>query len=296
MTTLTLLGADGSSWDLLDPLSPTQLVGGMGGLHLPTSTGRWTQTARRSGRRFKDAVTDYRQFTMTVRVGDVIPPFRVDDDWRALDGQFWNSLRTDATSTLVMNGNRSLTFRLDDSNEHEFPQDPSMRGQASYLIACVADRPEWLGNTAVSTYTFGPDTGTDYYNGVSLGPPFTISAPSVSRRASISNVGDLPAYPVWTITGPATSARVGVGSRVISIPFPLLAGQQVIIDTEALTIVDAQGNSYWPQMGSQVVDFAPIPPGGQVQIVVGLENGTATSEIDVRLTPRFRRAWGGGTG
>lgn len=290
MTTVTLNGVDGSVWNLLDLASPAHLLGGLGGLHLPPATHRWATTARSSGRRWKGKVTDARQFEMTVRIGDPEPPFRTGDDWRALDSRFWKALSTEQLASLTVNDQRVLFFRLDEDNEVEFPQDPALFGKAVYPIACVADRPEWQGSPVTSSFTFGSGTVTNYY-GSPKGPPFTISAPTISRTATISNVGDLPAYPKWRIVGPSTTAAVGVGTRVITIPFALQAGQQVVIDTEAQTIVDGDGQNLWSRMGSAFVDFAPIPPGGTVPIVIGMEDGTSASFIEVSLTPLYRRAW-----
>lgn len=290
MTTLTLTGVDGSVWSLLNRSSPVHLLSGMGGLHLAPATNRWATTARRSGRRWKDVVSDARDFTMTVRVGDPEPPYRTGDDWRALDALFWAALAHDETATLTFNGGRSLTFRLGDENGYEFPKDPALLGKAVYTIDCVADRPEWVGQTQTQSFSFAPTTGTNYY-GSTEGPPFVISAPQIGRTASIANPGDLPAYPIWRVVGPATSAAVGVGSHVINMPFALQAGQQMIIDTERQTIYDGTGQSLWPQMGFTPVDFAPIPPGGQIPISIGLEDGGATSLIQVTLTPLYRRAW-----
>lgn len=288
-TTVTLNGVDGSVWNLMDRLSPALLLGGLGGLHLPPATNRWATTARSSGRRWKDVVNDARQFTMNVRVGDPQPPFRTGDDWRALDSLFWDALATDALATLVIGGRR-LPFRLGDDNDHDFPKDPALIGKAVYSIACVADRPEWLGVTDVSTFSFAAASTTSYY-GATKGPPFTISAPTFGRMATVTNVGDLPAYPSWRIVGPSTVSVVGVGNDLITIPFALQAGQQVIIDTEAQTIVDGAGVNLWPQMGAGPIVFAPVPPGGEVPIHIGLQGGGATSLIEVSLTPRYRRAW-----
>lgn len=291
MTTLTLHGVDGSVWNLLDRSSPVHLLDGMGGLHLAPATNRWARTARRSGRRWKDVATDSREFTMNLRVGDADPPYRLGDEWRALDGQFWKALAYDRSARLVVNGERSLTFRLDDDNDHVYPKDPALYGKAVYSVACIADRPEWQADTVTATYSFAQTTPTNYY-GSGEGPPFVISTPDVARTATITNVGDMPAYPLWRITGPATTAVVGIGDRLIQIPFSRQAGQQIVIDTEAQTITDGAGVSLWPLMGYTPVDFAPIPPGGRMPIAIGLEDGADSSQIQVTVTPLFRRAWG----
>lgn len=295
MTTVTLTGADGQVWDLNNQASPVQLVGSLGGLHLPQATNRWQTTARQSGSRYKDTVTDSRRFEFTVMVGDSQPPFRTGDDWRDLDSQFWTGLRQDESATLTINGERHLTFRLDDDNEYDFPVDPAVRGKAVYTVSCIADRPEWQGETTTTAFDFNEAATVDYYGGGggALGPPFIISAPSLSRVANVSNPGDLPVYPVWTITGPAAAgARVGVADRIIALPFGLLAGQEVVIDTEAATITDGNnGDNLWQAMDSTPVDFAPIPPGSIVPVAVGMDSPGAGSSISVTLTTLYRRAW-----
>lgn len=293
MTSVLLHGCDGTTWDLLDRTSPVTLTAGLGGLHLPKASHRWSSTAARPGRTWKGAVLDARTFTMSVLVGDPQPPFRTGDDWRELDGQFWAALSHEESATLVVNGERSLNVRLDDDNDTDFPKDPALIGKAVYDIALVADRPEWLGATVTRSFDVTPAASANYY-GATKGPPFTISAPAIGRTASISNIGDLPAYPVWRIVGPATTAEVGVGDSILTIPFALQAGEQVIIDTERQTIVSGSGENLWPRMGFASLDFAPVPSGGQVPIAIGLEDSGATSLIEITLTPRFRRAWGGG--
>jgi len=291
MTTVTMTGVDGQFWDLTDPTSPVQLVGGLGGLHLPASTSRWQTTARQSGRRWKDAVTDSRQFTMRVMVGDPAPPFRTGEAWRELDTRVWDNLRQDEAATLTVNGNRTLDFRLDDDNEMDFAKDPALSGKAVYDIACIADRPEWKGPPQSTVFSFASTPGADYYNGSSLGPPFVISAPALGRAAYVSNPGDLPTYPVWTITGGASAVRVGVGDRVITIPFAIQPGQKVIIDTAAATITSGYGDNLWQYMGSTVVDFAPLPPGDTLPIAIGMDSPSAEAQIQVDLVPLYRRAW-----
>lgn len=288
---VTLLGCDGSTWNLTDPTSPVQLATGLGGLHLPKVSHRWSTTARRAGRSWKGSVADARAFTMNLLVGKDAGVYGA--DWRSLDATFWEALSTDETATLVVNGVRSLAFRLDEDNETDFADDPGNFGLATYKVDCIADRPEWLGKPVTATFTFQAQDTSNYYGGVTgLGPPFYISEASLFDTASVSNPGDLPTPAVWTITGPADAARFGVDGHVIQPPFALQSGDRVIVDTDAETIMDATGNSLWPLMGFTPVDFASIPPGDEVPIVVGMDNPGPGASISVSLTPRYRRGWG----
>lgn len=291
MTSVLLHGCDGTTWDLLDRTSPVTLTAGLGGLHLPKASHRWSSTAARPGRTWKGAVLDARTFTMSVLVGDPQPPFRTGDDWRTLDSQFWQALSYEDTATLQV-GDRTLPFRLDEDNDFDYAKDPALIGKAVYPIACIADRPEWSGQPVTATFGYA-DTGSDNYYGAGagLGPPFYVGSSGLFDTAAVPNPGDLPAFPVWTITGPALAATVGVAGHTVTLPFPLNRGDVAIIDSEAQTITDSQGNNLWPQMGYTVVDFAPVPTGDLVPVVVGMAGAQAGASVTVDLTPRYRRAW-----
>lgn len=288
---VTLLGCDGSTWALTDPTSPVQLAGGLGGLHLPKVSHRWSTSARRAGRRWKGSVTDSRAFTMNLLVGEGTGAY--DSGWRSLDGVFWQALSTDAQATLVVGGNRSLTFRLDEDNGFDFADAPGLFGLVKFPINCIADDPFWRGNEATTEFQFHVDAAVNYYGGAGgLGPPYIISGSSLFTTAHVPNPGDQPAWPVWTITGPTPSARVGVGDSVISVPFALNDGDVIILDALNETITDPQGNNLWPLMGYSSVPWAPIPPGDLVPISIGMDSPGVGAQIAVTLTPLFRRAWG----
>lgn len=283
MTTVQLLGCDGSTWPLLGlGASPVKLAGGIGGLHLPKVSHIWTTTARRSGSTWRGSRMATRQFSVSLYFAD-----------SASMAQFFPALSTDLTSRLVVNGTRTLTVRLDEDNEYAFTKDPTLGVDRILPVNLVADRPEWAGAPQSATFPYSAASGSNFFGGGSgtKGPPFYISAASALTTASVSNPGDLPAYPVWTITGPVTTATVGVVGQTVTLPFPLRTGDAVIIDTEAQTITDPQGTNLWPQMGGADPEFAPIPAGDRVPVVVGMAGGATGASIKVELTPLYRRAW-----
>ena len=289
-----LIGCDGSTWDLTGATGGATLAGGITGLHLPKVSQLFTTTARRSGATWRGSRLASRSFSMNIHVGDAQPPYRTGADWVALDAAFWAALSTDLTAKLIVNGSRTLTFRLEDGNDQQsMSLDPSLSGAALYTIDCIADRPEWMGSPVSAVFPYQATSGSNFFGGGSgtKGPPFYISAASGLSTASVANPGDLPAWPVWTITGPIGTATVGVQGQTISLPFPLLKGDVVVIDTEAQTITDPQGTNLWPQMGYADVEFAAIGAGDSVPIAVGMENAATGASIKVSLTPLYRRAW-----
>jgi hypothetical protein len=290
---VTLVGVDGRQWDLLDPTSPVSLSKGLGGLHLPHVTQQFIESVGKPGKRWVGSQISARSFNMNILIGDQFPPYRTGDNWRFLDGLFWNGLSTDQMATLIFNGERKLYFRLDEDNEFDFIKDPALHGKAVYPVACIADWPLWQSDELTTTFPWAPDPGTNYYGGATgVGPPFIISPASLFSSAMISNPGDFPAWPTWTLRGQAGTVSVGVGNSIITLPFGLNDGDVVIVNTEEETITDDQGNNLWPLMGFAPIDLAPIPPGDLVPIRIGMENAKAGASITISLTPQYRRAWG----
>lgn len=283
MTTIEMIGCDGSTWPLLGlGGGPVVLAEGLGGLHLPKVAHLWTQTARRSGSTWRGSRMASRQFSLNAYFADLsyVPTF-------------FAALSTDFTAQLVVNGSRTLTFRLDEDNDFVPAKDPMLGPDSIYPVHLVADRPEWAGTPVTQTFPYAAAASTNFFGGGSgtLGPPFYISAAPLLATAAVSNPGDLPAYPTWTITGPIGTAMVGVADQVVTLPFPLNTGDMVVIDTEAQTITDPNGTNLWPQMGYVDVEFAAIPAGDLVPVVVGMDAAAAGASVAVSLTPLFRRAW-----
>jgi hypothetical protein len=192
----------------------------------------------------------------------------------------------------VVNGSRTLSFRLDEENDFVPVKDPSLKSDTSTRCTASPTAPSGPASPTTATFPYQGTSTTNFFGGGSgtKGPLFYISAANLLNTASISNPGDLPAYPVWTIQGPLSTATVGVGNATITLPFPLQSTDVVVIDAQAQTITDGQGNSLWPFMGYQEVSFAPVPPGDLVPVAAGMSGGAAGASISLTLTPLYRRA------
>lgn len=292
-TSIILIGADGSRWDLLSPTSPVTAARGIGGLHLPAVTQQWTDMVGKPGSTWRGSQMAPRRFTMNLLVGDRTPPYRTGGDWRNLDGTFWAAMSTEESSSLIVNGKRRLRFRLDGDNEFDFAMDPSIHGKATYPINCIADWPLWQGDPINVSFPWVPEVEVNYYGDVAgVGPLFFISRANLFTTAMIANPGDFPSWATWTINGAVGVASVGVGDDIISLPFALNDADVVIIDTAEETIVDSFGDNLWPRMGYAPVPMAPIPPGDMVPIRIGMEDPAFGAGVVVTLIPQFRRAWG----
>lgn len=123
---------------------------------------------------------------------------------------------------------------------------------------------------------------------LAAGPPYYIGSGQSIANATMSNPGDVAAWPVWTVNGPFTSAEVGVDGRKVVVPFAMLAGESLTIDTapSAQTAIDHTGAERTASLGA--ADFAPIEPGESVALSLSL---VGAGSISASLQPLHFRAW-----
>jgi hypothetical protein len=300
LVTVTWTGVDGTVWNLTDLASPVTLTGGIGGLHLPSFEQQWTATAHIDGRRHRTVTIDGRDVALRVHVGDVgNPPYRTGLEWLELDARWWAGFSTTQPGTLTVStarGARSLRARLGEAPDPVFPTDPSVRGRQVYDLILSAEDAYWSGPDIVVPFDWAA-TGTDPFfggtGGGGYGPPFVIVGASQLATASITNPGDVEAWPRYTLVSPFESAVIGIGDNVITLPFGADVGNEIHIDTDPrrLTIVNEAGDNLWPLLGSAPDPlFAPIPPGEAVHLSIQMESAGAGASVIAALTPRYRRA------
>jgi hypothetical protein len=115
-----------------------------------------------------------------------------------------------------------------------------------------------------------------------------------ARTSTVTNPGQVEAYPRYLITAPFRSVIVGPGDKLITLPFQQVGSQRVYIDTDprVQSIVDGDGNDLWPLVGSAIDPlFAPIPKKTTVPMTIVLDSPAPGAGVYVSLTPLYRRGW-----
>jgi hypothetical protein len=287
LSDITWTGYDGSIWDLTDYGNSGVLLGqGVRGLAMPPVNRYATQSPALPG-------SLWRGFRTLER--DVFWPLTVFSDvssqaWLDYDRAFWATMRPDQIGTWTVTQpsgqSRSLLLRYSDDGKHVFDVDPALLGWTAYGVTLIAEQPYWMG--APITRTWMNDTPTPFFGPTGVAPSFYISSSSVISSATMPNPGDVDAYPVWTITGPSTYVKVGVGTKVIEYTATIPAGQTITIDTrpDQLSITDQAGGNQVAGLGS--VQFASIPTGTSVTLSLQL---TGAGSVSASLTPLYHRAW-----
>lgn len=100
----------------------------------------------------------------------------------------------------------------------------------------------------------------------------------------VDNGGDVPAFPVWELTGPVTNLVVSNGSQSFSFA-EIFGGQTITIDTEAGTVVDQNGDNKYALLGP-APKFFRLPPGESSVSITGIA-GNNDFLATLTYSPRF---------
>ncbi len=278
----TLVDTAGVSWDLNDGAVTAQA--GASGFGIPTPTHWHTEGPSLDGSRWQGMRTGSRSVFLPVRLAA-----ETSEAMLELERAFFVGLDPAREATLSVqtpDGSiRSLALRYVEGAEGEYEIDPILAGDAAYGLRFIAANPFWAGKLVRTTYRYGVATA------MFPGPPFNLNPSDLLQDSTVDNPGDVPAFPKWTVRGPCSAFTVGVGTAVASMTIALAAGQWVEIDMDPrrLTIVDQAGVDRWDDTTD--VAFEPIPPGPGVGVTTDVVGSGAGTEVELRFTPRYRRAW-----
>ncbi len=294
------IGWDGSEWNLQTG-DVVMTKGGVVGLGHPDLEIFYQNTALSDGQRYMG----YRAKPRTVLLPVLIGQSLNEEAWIATDNAWWRTMRPDKPGTLIVtapNGtSRSIKLRFVDDGGMLFDHDPTADRLMPAVLNMVADDPWWVGTTFSRKFSAG-DAPTDFFGG-GTAPDFHISAASTLGSVQIENPGDVDAWGVFYIEGPATSFMVKIDGQPISSTEPVAANSQLQIETApnrqvAYLVVGGEVNGetgfrYGGVRSNATrllaeVNFAPIPADDGAVLDIAL---TGTGSVTLRADPRFFRAW-----
>lgn len=280
---MTWQGWDGRVWDLTDPDGGVFLTSkGIEGLGMPTHQAWVGESPAVHGQYYRGHVVEPRPVFWPV----YLYSDESTDAWLDLDRAFWRSLHPGKhgtwTVTTPRGGKRSLSCRFVDDGRHAYTTDPMVRGWVVYGVSLIADNPFWTGEPVRRVWSQG---ATDDFYADRM--PLKVVSGSQLGSATMTNEGDLEAWPVWTITGPLTSVTVGVDGATVQWNVTLNADDILVIDTEP-TVQSAwlNGVDVTDQLGT--ADFAPIPEGDERPLSLTM---AGTGSVVAVITPRYYKAW-----
>lgn len=191
---------------------------------------------------------------------------------------------------------RSRRLRLAETPDTSYAFDPGI-GQENgpELWELTGDGSWWYGVEQAVVFTYKNLSGansTPFYGDRGAGWPLYIAAPGVARDAWISNKGQGPMWPTYTLVGPLTSPLIGVTDYgVLSYNGSVAAGEVVEINTDPtnryVTEVGSGDNRY----GFVTGKYVPIPVGDRVALTIQAEGMTSKSSITATGREAYARAF-----
>jgi hypothetical protein len=280
---------DGTEWDLSHGLSGLALQAGVRGMRPPPLIRYVTKMPAVAGSIYRGSVADERE---------IFWPIKVFNDagstaWIAHNKRFWHTLDEDNPGVWVVTQpdgtRRYLTCRYTGLEDDSDDIDPGLVGWCVYGIKMAAEQPYWAGETVTETFLQVPPTNNYYGGATGFAPPYVTVQGSAVTTACITNSGDVTVWPTWTINGPCTTATVGIGTRTITFPIVLTAGQWLKLNTDPTdqVVVDQAGVDRTAQITVLNGGFAPIPKGVDVALQVSL---VGSGSVQVAITPKYKSA------
>lgn len=293
---LSMVGQDGSVWEVMDGSEGLTLGQGIKGVLFPKfeqKSADLLQGRRWLATRFKPA-----ELSVTFQVGDLAGsqwPYlnrgtvRTGDEFIELDRRVRRALAPSGTVEFIADsthGRRRIRYHVD-SFDAKLDTMPDIRGYGEFDVEMISDSPFWTGDK-IKSQSFVPDDTqvADYYGG--SGPPFYLAASYQQVMDLLINTGDVECWPTWTLTGPM-SAVVGIGDALIETQ-PIAAGESLRIVTSPWgRSVTIDGELAWDRLISR--RFAPIPAKQKPGLMVATRDAGDGARITIEVQENYLGAW-----
>lgn len=291
-------GWSGQEWDLVDPNSKVAKVRGATGFGFAEVVHAYDDAPAIPGSVWGGS----RDSRGTLFLPIVV---RGDDsaDFLAVHRAFCDTLDPDTEGILVVTtpagDERWARCRYASGLDSPVDIDPVASCKVAYPVGWDRADPYWLGETVTATFTEDPADvgggGPPFFSAAGASSVVTIASSNTLSEGTVSNPGQVRAFPRWRVVGPCTGFTVGVGdgptAAVVAMTASLTADQFIDIDMDPrrLTVVDHTGTSRLAD--ATALRFAAIPPGDDIPLTMVIAGGGAGSSATLEFTARYRTAW-----
>lgn len=292
MIGVSLLGADGSTWDLRR--GPIRLAPGPEGLGLPKFSRPTVESPGLDGQALQ--AIGSRALAREGQLKGLMQPQATEAAWLALQRAWWAAWSPDLPATITITdpngGTRSIGAFLDSDDGYGLDLEPTVNLFEELPVSWVADDPWWRG-PEVQAGSATVATGGDWLAG-GTAPPFAFQAAAVAGSGLLTNPGEVPAWPVYRVSAGTTSWSVAVNGQATAGAFTIPAGSRLVVDTDPAVqtalLIDGSGNvtNVTPQLSA--IAFAQVPVGGSVPVTTSVQGGNGAS-VTVAISPRYRRGF-----
>ena len=151
-----------------------------------------------------------------------------------------------------------------------------------WALSFQCPKPFWQSGTEE---TFTIDTSS---TGRGLLPELTklkLRSATTFGVINVDNQGDVPAFPIWEITGPLEDVVISDGTNSFAFEDNIADGEIITINTETGSVTDGTGANRYAMLASAPKLFR-VPP-GETTITVSAVAGSLDAEVTFTYSPRF---------
>lgn len=183
---------------------------------------------------------------------------------------------------------RELTCRLKDGLQGDLRTSTAGPLFRKTILVLRAVDPFWLDASVVTdTYELSVSSATFF-------PffPIRLTNSTLFNAPVVDNIGDVDAYPIWTVTGPGSTITLRNLStdKLLGTSRALLDGETLAIDTrfgmKSITFDDGTGPTNDYASLSAASEFWTLQPGDN-SLQLEMSGTTADSQITLRYVPRY---------
>lgn len=278
---ISLIGANGDTIQLTDYDSDFILTTGVSGFGIPPTQVRISESASDGG--------VWRNTKRGVR--DIDLPIAVTGTDRQ---DVETKLRRLANLLQDLNGPTKIRATYSNGEAYELSAHyvgggdvqygPQSNGKiARWVISMQAPQPFWE-SVIPQNYTLQMLAGRGLLKGTASLTQLRLSGQYGFGDVTLTNPGDVSAYPTWTITGPATSVSISLNGVGFTYNGTIAAGKQIIVDTFTGTVKDQDGVNRYGNLAAAPKLFA-IKPGTQT-VTIAAPGADDTTVIAGNFKPR----------
>lgn len=290
----TWYAPDGSVWPLMAPASgwftQSEGVSGLGAAAITITT----DDRARGGARVRHIQPGTRTIIWPVYVyGDTHTEFI--ERWRAVTSAFTQTSRLGPGQLEIARPDGSA--RIVDAYYESGIEVSGKQGYGItsdfFVMSLICEDPYWRDRHPQRIHR-------EFSEGVDFLSPYpSVSSSQVLGDTTLTNPGDVEAWPSWKMTGPAsilTATRLDTGESFSLDPDAtdvghgdLAASEYVTVDTDPPRVRFQDGTNWIAALNWPGAVLWPLPP-GQTQVTFELGGASGGSAVDMTFYPRYETA------
>ncbi|WP_460407373.1 phage distal tail protein, partial [Actinophytocola sediminis] len=154
------------------------------------------------------------------------------------------------------------------------------------VLELYAPDAHWHDPTPI-TLRFAYPTGVKWFPIL----PLKLGAGAVLGDATLTNPGDVDAWPTWTVTGPGTAVSLDntTTGETLDLVGDLASGTLVIVTEPGQQSITLDGVDWWDKLTGSPTLWQ-VPP-GDTAVSLALTGAAAGSSVQCSFFPLYRSAW-----